>query len=89
MPEEFDKIEQVGRVEGPVFESQKFSDLPLGVVQYELVRGVIHEAHQLPGFSDDRRSVTPGENGGKESGDLDVLFFFVRMRYADRVIRDK
>src|ERR1700740_2869059 len=59
------------------------------MVQDELVRGVIHKAHQFAGFLDDGRSVSPGEDGRKEPGNLDIRLLSEPVRDADRVIGDK
>ena len=88
-PEEFDEIEEIRAVESPVTEMFKLFEVPWAVPYTELMRRIIHQLHQFPSFPDDGVAITPGENGRKESRDLDILFFTERVRYRNGVRCDE
>ncbi len=89
MPEEGNKIQEIGGVEGAVFEAEHPFEVSFLVAHDELMRGVVHEVHQLPAFADDGGTVAPGKNGRQETGDLDILLFAEQVRDADRIGGDK
>ena len=89
MLEEFDEVVEVVCIESPVFKIFEGSQVSWFGMQTEIVRAHIHFIHQVPGFVDDGGAVSPGENGGEKSCDLDVLFLSEQVRDAYRVIENK
>ena len=73
--EKFNKVQQVGGIESPVFEMEELFQVSIGMTRTELIRRLIHQAHQFVGFIDNRGPVAPGKNGSKETRDFDILFF--------------
>ena len=59
------------------------------MLQAEIIRGVIHQVEQFPGFVDDGCPVAPGKDGGKETGDLDILFAGEAMGDGNGVVVDE
>jgi len=55
----------------------------------EVEGGVVHAAHQFGGLGDDGRAVAPGEDGGEEAGDLDILSAGIAVRDGDGVAADE
>lgn len=85
MVQQLNKVEQVGIIEGPVYESGESSQVGRAVMQDEVMRGIIHPFQQFNGFPDDGGSVSPGEDGSKQSGDLNILSFGISVRDGDGI----
>lgn len=89
MPQTPDEVRKVDPIEGPVNEPAQALDLFLIRVHYEVVRRIIHQAHELPRIVDDRSPLAPGDRGGQESDHLRILPTAERLRYLDRIVHDE
>ncbi len=56
------------------------------MLQAEVMRGVVHQSHQLFAFVDDGSTGTPGKYSGKKTCDLYILFFRKQMRNGNRIV---
>ncbi len=59
------------------------------MIDYKIMRGIVHQCQQLPAFVDDSSSLTPGECSCKKAGYLYILFFDISMWNGNRVVFDK
>jgi hypothetical protein len=50
---------------------------------------VVHHRQQFPALADDRNPLSPGQDRGKQSADLDVLLFTEGMRDRNGIVRDE
>ena len=85
VPEEFDEIQKICRIECSVFECQEPLQIWLAVMQAEIIRRIVHALHQLLCFIDDDGPVAPCESSGKEARDLYILFFGEPVRDGDGI----
>ncbi len=69
-----DKMQQIRRVESPVFEGQQAFQVIVFVANNELVWRLIHKCHQFVAFVDDGGAVAPSKNGSKKSCDFNIGF---------------
>lgn len=88
-PKEFDEVQRVGKVKGPVFEPFKNAKITCGMILNERIGIVIHHSHEFQALIDDRDALSPGERGGKQPGNLNILQPAEAMRDRYRVRYDK
>lgn len=89
VPEETDEVQQVGIVEGTVFEAEELPEVLITVVQDKLVGIVIHAPEEIGAFVDDGFALPPSQNCRKECGNFDILFFLKTVGNADGIILDE
>jgi hypothetical protein len=89
MMKKLHKVKQVGGIERTVFELKKTTQLLRRMLQAKLVWLIIHEHHQFPRLLNDSSAVAPGKNGGKETGNFNILHPGKQMWYADGIAFNK
>ena len=72
-----------------MLESFQPFQITLTVMEYEIMGCLIHGFHQRFTVLYYRHSLAPCESRGKESGNLNILFFGKLMRDRNRVVRNK
>jgi hypothetical protein len=55
------------------------------VIQEEVKRGIVHPEEQLIHFGQNGLSLTPGQNGGKKTGNLNILSSAKAMGYGNGI----
>lgn len=56
------------------------------MMQAEVMRGIVHQRHQLFTLVDNGTADAPGKYGCKKSGDLYILLFGKQMRDQNRIV---
>ena len=69
------EIEQIGSIEGSVREMYEWLQICIIMVEDEVVRLVVHPAHEFSAVVDDGSTVAPGENSSEQPGYFYILFF--------------
>jgi hypothetical protein len=64
-PKESDEVQRIRCRKCPVLEFEKRSQVLGSVMDYEVIRIVVHHRKQLPAFADDGHTLTPRECRGK------------------------
>ncbi len=87
--EKTEKIKCVSILKGPVDKFSKDPSVFFFVINYKIVGGVIHQVEEFSRLVNDGLALSPTQNGGPESGNLNVLLAGKPMGNADRVIVNK
>ena len=88
-PEEVHQVQQISVIESAVLKPEQLLQVILLVLQNELVRRVVHALQQLPALVNDGLALSPGQNGGKKTGNLHILPAREQVRNRHRVIWNK
>lgn len=83
------EVKQVGGIERAVFEIIKTGQIFFCMMKNEIMGRIVHPFHQLRATADDGSPVSPGQRGGKEAGDFNVLLFGEAVRNGDGICRDE
>ena len=87
--EKLQEIQRIRSLKSAVDEAQERLSVLFLVVQYEIVRGIVHQPEKFIGLVDDSLALAPGEHGRPEGRYFDVLQFLEAVRHANGVVFDE